>query len=165
MRALISIGAVVVLALAGGVARSDESKVPLSEVPKAGQTAVKAMFPAAEIVGAAKETENGKTVFEITLKQKGKTIDVTVGEDGRIQVVEKEIAEKELPATVRGALEAKYPKATYEIIEEVSNVKDGKPVLDFYEALLITPKKEKLEVQITPDGKIKSEEKKSTEKD
>jgi hypothetical protein len=165
MRALMSVSAFVALALAAGAARADESKVPLSEVPKAGQTALKAMFPAAEIVGAAKETEDGKTVFEITLKQKGKNIDVTIGEDGKIQVIEEEIAERELPAAVRKTLEAKYPKAKYAIIEEVSNVKEGKATLEFFEALLITAKKDMLEIQITPDGKIKNEEKKSTEKD
>src|SRR4051812_10757318 len=39
-----------------GIARADESKVALSEVPKAGVEAVKSLFPAAEITGAAKET-------------------------------------------------------------------------------------------------------------
>ncbi len=152
------------LALTVAVARADESKVSLADVPKGGLEAVKAMFPAAEISGAAKETEDGKTFFEVTLKQKGRTIDVTVSLDGKIELVEKEIASADLPKAVSQSLEAKYPKATYKIVEEVSNVKDGKSTLDFYEALLVTADKQKLEVQIAPDGKIKKEEKKS-EKD
>ena len=147
------------------VARADESKVATSEVPKAGLAAVKAMFPGAEIKGAAKETEDGKTVFEVTLTQKGSNIDVTVSEDGKIQLVEKQIADKDLPAAVRRALDARYPKATYKIIEQVDNVKDGKSSLDFFEALLVTADKETLEVQIAPDGKIKAEEKKQSDKD
>ena len=152
------------LLVVAGVVRADEAKVPLSEVPKAGLAAVKAMFPAGEISGAAKETEDGKTFFEVTLKEKGRNIDVTIGTDGMVQLIEKEIVEKDLPAAVRKTLEAKYPQATYEIIEEVSSVKDGKATLDFLEALLVTASKEKLEVQIAPDGKIKSEEKKPDEK-
>ena len=156
--------ALLALTLISVVARADESKVELSAVPKGGVDAVKAMFPGAEITGAAKETEDGKTFFEVTLKQKGKNIDVTVSTDGTIELVEKEIASADLPAVVKKALDAKYPKATYKIVEEVSNVKDGKSKLDFFEAQLVTANNETLEVQVAPDGKIKKEEKK-TEKD
>ncbi len=165
MRTWLSAIAFLALTVVSGVARSDESKVPLTEVPKAGLESVKAMFPGAEIIGAAKETEDGKTSYEVSLKQKGLNVDVTIGTDGKIQLIEKEIAAKDLPAAVRRALEAKYPKATHKIIEEVDSMKDGKPVLDFYETLLITANKETLEVQITPDGTFKSEEKKDAEKD
>ena len=157
--------AVLALTVAIGTARSDESKVPLGDVPKAGLEAVKAMFPKAEITGAAKETDNDKTVYEVTLKQMGRTIDVTVGIDGKIQVVEKEIAEMDLPVEVRRALDVKYPKATYKIVEQVEAVKDGKPTLDFFETLLVTAQGESLEVQIAPDGKIKAEEKKQAGKE
>jgi hypothetical protein len=157
--------ATLVLTVISGIARSDESKVQLGDVPKAGVEAVKAMFPGAEITGAAKETEDDKTVYEVTLKQKGRTIDVTVGLDGKIQVVEKEIAASNLPAAVKRALEAKYPKATYKIVEQVEAMKDGKLTLDFYETLLVTANKEKIEVQVAPDGKIKAEEKKQAGKD
>jgi hypothetical protein len=156
-----AIGIVVLgLVLVSPTARSEESKVELGDVPKGGMEAVKKMFPQATVEGAAKETEDGKTVFEVTLKQQGRNIDVTVGTDGKIQVVEKQIADKDLPATVKRALDAKYPKATYKVIEEVDAMKDGKPVLDFFEAHLITADKQSTEVQITPDGKIKAEEKK-----
>ena len=80
--------AVVTLTAVLGAARAEESKVVLGDVPKAGVDAVKTMFPQGEITGAAKETEDGKTVYEVTLKQKGRTIDVTVGTDGQIQIVE-----------------------------------------------------------------------------
>lgn len=157
--------AVLTLTVAVETARADESKVPLGDVPKAGLEAVKTMFPNAEITGAAKETEHDKTVYEVTLKQLGRTIDVTVGTDGKIQVVEKEIAEKDLPAKVRRALDAKYPKATYKIVEQVDVVKDGKATLDFFETLIATAQGESLEVQIAPDGKIKAVEKKEAGKE
>jgi hypothetical protein len=157
--------AILALTVAMGITRADESKVPLGDVPKAGLEAVKTMFPKAEITGAAKETEHDKTVYEVTLKQSGRTIDVTVGTDGKIQLVEKEVAEKELPVEVRRTLDAKYPKATYKIVEQVDVVKDGKPTLDFFETLLVTAAGESLEIQIAPDGKIKAVEKKEASKE
>jgi len=165
MRSSLLAIAVAILTVAVATSRADESEVELGDVPKAGIDAVKAMFPKAEITGAAKETEDDKTVYEVTLKQAGRTIDVTVGTDGKIQVVEKEIAEKDMPAEVRRALDARYPKAVYKIVEQVDAVKDGKPKLDFFETLLVTAQGEKLEVKIAPDGKIKDVEKKEAGKE
>ena len=51
----------------------------------------------------------------------------------------------------------KYPKAKFGIIEEVIKVTDGKETLDYYEAHLITADKKKIEVEVLPDGKFKSE--------
>jgi hypothetical protein len=147
--------------LSCGTTSAAESKVALSDVPPAGVEAVKAMFPAAEVTGAAKETENGKTFFEVTLKQKGRTIDVTVGLDGKIQLIEREISDKDLPQAVSQAIAAKYPQAIYKIVEQVDTVKDGQSTLDFFEALLETTDKKQLEVQVSPDGKIKKEEAKA----
>jgi hypothetical protein len=163
MRAWLFMTACLAPILASAAASAGESKIALGDVPKASMQAVKAMFPAAEIVGAAKETEEGKTFYEVTLKQKGRNIDVTIDSDGTIQLVEREIADNDLPKTVRQALDAKYPKATYKIVEAVDLVKDGKRTLDFFEALLLTADKKLVEVQIAPDGKIKNEETKSTD--
>ena len=66
--------AVLTLSVAIGTARADESKIQLNDVPKGGLEAVKAMFPKAEITGAAKETEHDKTVYEVTLKQSGRDL-------------------------------------------------------------------------------------------
>jgi hypothetical protein len=166
MRAYTSGFALLGLMLFAFAAGADESKVELGDVPKAGVEAVKAMFPGATIAGAAKETDEGKTVFEVTLKQNGRNIDVTVGTDGKIQLIEREIAQKELPAAVKQTLETKYPKATYKIVEQVDAMKNGKPTLDFYEAQLVTAEKQTIEVQVAPDGKIKAEEtKKPGDKD
>jgi hypothetical protein len=165
MRTWLSRIALLALVVVPRAAYSGEEKVPLGEVPKAGLEAVKAMFPQAELIGAEKETEDGKTVYEVALKHKGRKIDVILAADGTIQLVEKQIDAKDLPKRVSQALRAKYPQATYKIIEEVSQVKDGKPKLDFYEALLITSDQRTLEVQIAPDGKVKREEKKQAEND
>ena len=114
--------------------------------------------------GASTEKVGDKTVYEIELKQDGKTIDVTLTPEGVITTIEQQIDAKDLPKPVAEALEKKYPKATYTIIEAVYAVKDGKETLDFYETILVTADKKEMEVQVFADGKIKAEEEKKPEK-
>jgi hypothetical protein len=153
--------------LFGAVAgvRGDEEKVPLDKLPKAIKEAVKKRFPKADLVSAGKEKEGGKTVYEVTLKEAGLNIDVTATPDGTITTIEKQIKEKDLPEKVSAALAKKYPRATYKIIEEVWKVKGGKETMEYYEALLVTAEKKKLEVTVTAEGKITKEEDKSKEKE
>jgi uncharacterized membrane protein YkoI len=140
--------------------RADEEKVPLDKLPKAVAEAAKKRFPKAEVVGASKEKEDGKTVYEVELKEAGKTIDVTITPEGAITLIEQQIDAKDLPKAVAGALEKKYPKATYKTTEAVYAVKDGKEALDFYEVLVVTAEKKEIEVKVAADGKIKNEEEK-----
>lgn len=150
--------------LAASASLADEEKVPLDKLPKAVSAAVKKRFPKAEFVEAAKETEKDKTEYEVTLKEGGKKIDVMLTPDGTITVIEKEIAATDLPKAVAEALEMKYPKATYKIVEEVIKVKDGKETLAYYEALLVAADKKTYEVEVEADGKIKAAGEKKEEK-
>jgi hypothetical protein len=149
--------AVLLVALLSGV-RADEQKVPLDKVPKAVLDAVKKRFPSAELVEAAKETEGGKTEFEVSIKDSGHHIDVMVTPKGSITVIEKEISVKDLPKVVRATLKKEFPKAKYKKAEEVTKVNDGNETLDFYEVLLETAAKKKVEAQVDPDGKLRKKE-------
>jgi uncharacterized membrane protein YkoI len=144
-------------------AQADEEKVPLDKLPKAVVDAVKARFPGAELVSAEKETEKGKTVYEVVIKAKGQKIEVTTTPEGELVEIEKQIAAKDLPPAVTKALEGKYPKAKYEIIEEVIKVEKKSEKLAYYEVLLTTADKKKFEVSVAPDGKIVKEESKDKE--
>ncbi len=154
-------GVVTVLVLAATVRADDEEKVPLDKLPKAVVEAVKKKFPKAELVGAAKEKEDGKDVFEVAIKAEGTTMDITLTPEGKILIIEKVIAAKDLPKAVAEAAEAKYPKATHKKIEEIST--DDK--IEKYEILLVTEDKKKLEVTFDPKGEFLEEEKKEEEKD
>ena len=147
------------------VAGADEEKVPLDKVPKAVMDAVKARFPDAKVMSAEKETDNGKTVYEIAIKNQEQNIEVTLTPDGKITEIEKQIAAKDLPKVVVTTLEAKYPKATYKMIEEVIKVDGKAEKLAYYEVLLETAAKKKWEVAVTPEGKITKEEDKNKEKE
>jgi hypothetical protein len=139
--------------------RADEEKVPLDKVPKPVLDAVKKRFPKAKLVEAAKETEGGKTTYEVVIKDGDTNIDIILTPDGKISVIEKTIKEKDLPEAVTKALKAKYSGAKYQKVEEVIKVTDGKETFDFYELQIVTADTKKVEVKIGKDGKIKSDEK------
>jgi uncharacterized membrane protein YkoI len=147
------------LLLLAPLARADEEKVPLDKLPKAVVETVKKRFPAAQMVSADKEKENGKTEYEVTIKDKGQKYDVSVTEDGTLVAIEKTIAAKDLPKAVAEALEQKYPKATFKVIEAVTHVRDGKEKLEYYEIALVTADGKKKEVTLTPEGKLNRESK------
>jgi hypothetical protein len=145
-------------------AQADEEKIDLSKLPKGVVEVCKKRFPNAKIEGAAQEKEDGKTVYEVTLKENGKNIDVTFSSDGVMALIEKEVDAKDVPKAVTEAVESKYPKATWKMIEEVIKVANGKEALDYYEFHGTTADKKGIELEVAPDGKIKKEEKKD-EKD
>lgn len=157
---------VAVMAVIAATVRADEEKVPLDKLPKAVTDAVKKRFPKLEPKEATKEvTEDKKTVYEVTLTEDKKNIDVTLTPEGIIVMIEKEIDRKDLPKAVAAAIDAKYPDATYKICEEIIPVKDGKETLESYEVLLETKDKKLIEVVLSTDGKItKTEEKKPDDK-
>jgi hypothetical protein len=138
----------------------DEEKVPLDKLPKAVVDAVKSKFPKAELIEASKESQDGKTVYEIAIEDEGKKIEVTLTLEGTILGLEKAIAAKDLPKAVTETLESKYAKATIKKVEEIITIKDGKDNLEYYEVLLITVEKKTMEVVLSADGKIKKTEEK-----
>ncbi len=133
---------------------ADEEEVALDKVPKPVIEAVKARFKDAVMSGAAKERDNGKLVYEVSLKDKGQTMDVMLTPEGEIFVIEKAITAAALPTAVAQALEDKYPKATYKKLEEVVKVKRKKEKLAYYEVVLTVVETEKRMLKLTPEGKI-----------
>ena len=141
---------------------ADETAVPLDKLPKAVTEAVKKMFPKAELIKATQDEEDGEIEYEVTVKEAGKLIDITVEANGNIEGLEKEIALKDLPKAVTEALEKKYPKAVHKSSEAVYEIEDGKEELEFYEVQLKTADNQEIEVKVKADGKIitKTDEKK-----
>lgn len=146
------------------VVQADEEKVPLDKLPQNVLDAVKARFPKANLIGAEKETEDGKTVFEVAIKDKDQSIDVSLI-DGKIVEIEKQIAAADLPKAAAAAVDAKYPKAKLKVIEEVVKVKDGNEKLEYYEVHLVNAEGNSIEIQIAASGKILATEKDSDDDD
>ncbi len=157
MRTLTCLATVAVAAvLLWADARADEEKVPLDKVPEAVMKAVKAKFPGAKLLGASTEKENGKTVYEVSLKYKGHHHDVTVEPEGKIVSIEREIPVKDLPRAIADGLEAKYPKATHKKAEELIK---GDGTHHGYEVVVVTADGGTVEVVLDLKGKILKEEK------
>ena len=112
MRAMLTICLGAMAFCASGI-RAAEEPIALDKLPKAVLETVKKRFPKAELVEAAKETDGDKVEFEVTLKDGDTKYDVMLTPDGKITLIEKVIAAKDLPKVVAAALEEKYPKATY----------------------------------------------------
>ena len=126
-------------------ARAGEEKIAVEKLPAAVKKAVKKKFPKAEIDGAAKEVEDGKTTYEVELEVKDRSVNVAMNADGTILEIEREIPFDELPKAVAKKLAAKYPGAKIEKVEEVTKGEDG-PV--HYEVAITA------EVVLTAKGKI-----------
>ena len=153
------------IALAGvtlvAVAWADEEKVAIDKLPAKVKDAVTGKFPDAKLISASKEPEDGKVLFEVTIENKSKTVQVTVTEDGNIVEVESEMDAKDLPKTVTESLDKKYGKLKFLKAEDV--VKGEKT---YFEVLIEhADGKKKTEVQIDKDGKILNEEDKTKEKE
>jgi uncharacterized membrane protein YkoI len=146
---------VFVAVIAGVAARADdkEEKVPLDKLPKAVLKAVKDKFKDAELVSAQTEKEDDKLLYEVNLKDKGKTVEVTVTPDGKIVSIERTLDAKDLPRPVTEAIDRKYPKAEYKRVEEVTEKGETN-----FEVLLVTADKKKIEVVLDRTGKILKEE-------
>ena len=145
-------------------AGADEQKVPLKDVPKAVLLAVKAKFPDAELKEASKETEDGKTTYEVALKDKGKAVDVALTIEGKITEIETEIAVGDLPKAVSSAITANYPRANVKKAEQIIEFKQGTESKN-YEVVLMTEAKKQIEVKLSPDGKILKMEDDENDKD
>jgi len=149
------------LLLSPALIRAQEQEIKIKDAPTAVIQNVSMRFRDAKVQGVAKETnDQGQQVYEVTLKRAGRNIDVTTTPDGKLTLIEREITRAQLPPAVSSALRSQYPGATYKMVEEVTNVSGSVESLAFYEVLLVGRKKDRLEVEVSPEGKILKVEKK-----
>ena len=126
------------------------------ELPAAVQAAFKKSYPTATIRGTAKETENGKTVYEVESLDKGMARDLIYNPDGTVVEMEEAMSQADLPAPVTAALQKMHPKATITVAEKVTKgtsvqydlqIKGGKtPTVAFFpDGKPVPPEKEPAE--------------------
>jgi uncharacterized membrane protein YkoI len=124
-------------------------KIEISQLPQPVADAVKKKFPQAEVKAAEKGDEDGKTVYEVSITNGKDKMDVSLDPAGKILLVEKEVAEKDLPKTVLAAAKAKHPQGAIKLCEELW--KNDK--LSGYEVTIETPDKKSAEVEFDAAGK------------
>ena len=145
----------VVAITATTMVRADDEKVALDKLPKEVTEAIKKKYPDAELVSAEKNKEDGKVVFEVTIKVKKDSIEVTLTPEGKIVTEEKEIDAATVPKVVMEAMEKKYGKSTVKGATVIS--KDDK--VTSYELTIVTKDEKTLEVTFDTEGKFIEEEK------
>ena len=141
------------------VAPVQEAK-DVDKIPKAVIDALKVKFPNAKIFKWTIETaQDGKTKYwDLEFSQEGVNCEADILEDGTYIDFQKPVALKDLPAVVKAAVEAKYPKCTIQEAHEITEVKDKKESLAKYEVIFETADKQKVvELEVTPDGKVVAE--------
>lgn len=90
------------------------------QLPASVTAAFKQAYPKATIRGTAKETENGKTVYEVESVENGKARDLMYAADGAVLEIEEEMNPADLPAPVTASLEKLYPRATVAVAEKLT---------------------------------------------
>lgn len=138
--------------------RAKEEMIPLGKLPRSVLNAVLKAFPEADaILGASKESDeedDHEMVYEVTVRVNGKKIDVTVGDDGEIELLEKEIAARELPAAVTESLAKLYPESKLKSADAVCELENGEQKLEYYEVKLKAADGKEVEAKIKANGKI-----------
>ena len=97
-----------------------ETKVQMKNLPAAVQKAVQEQTAGAEIKGLSKETEKGKTVYEVETMMNGKSRDVTFDAKGAVIEIEEQTALDSIPAAAKAAIEKKTAGGKIKIVETVT---------------------------------------------
>src|SRR4030095_16538762 len=139
------------LAAAAIAQEPKEQKVSGRNIPAAVTGGAAKAYPHTRIKGWAKETEDGKTFYEAEMVEGQTKRDVMFLEDGKIDLVEEEVAAAAVPPAVSNALKARYPRAVIDVAEKLT--RDG--VVQYELHLKKAPKKE---IVFTPEGKFVKEE-------
>ena len=126
----------------------------MSDLPPAVQATVKEQSKGATIRGFTKETEKGKTTYEVELTKDGRGKDVSMDANGKVVEVEEEVALNSIPAAARTAIEK---GATGGKVLKVEAVSAGSGAPQAFEAQVLKGGK-RSEVRVAPDGSPKPEE-------
>ncbi|MBC7966913.1 MAG: PepSY-like domain-containing protein [Fuerstia sp.] len=100
------------------------------------------------------DDEKPEIIYEVTLKDNGQEINVTVEESGEIEEVERAIDLKDLPKLVTDALARKFPKSTLKSAEAIYEVEDGEEEFECYEVKLETADKKEIEAEVEIEVEI-----------
>ncbi len=119
----------------------------LESLPPAVQAAVKEQTRNATLAGLSKETEKGKTLYEVETKINGKSRDVTVDQTGAVVEVEEEVELASIPDAAKAAIQK---RAVGGSIKKVERITAGAVVS--YEAEIKTSLGKSIEVGVNADG-------------
>lgn len=103
------------------------------------------------------DDKESEVVYEVTLSEKGRQIEVTVEEDGEIEEVERSIDLKELPKFVTDAISNQFPDSSLKSAEAIYEVEDGEQEFEGYEVILVNADNKEIEVDVEVEIEISSD--------
>ena len=121
-----------------------EERVAMTDLPAPARATAERLTAGGKIEKIDKETEKGRTVYDVEAEVGGKHVEYTIGADGAVLGDETAIEWKELPAAVQAAAEKFFgtsaglaPSAVNEegkTVYEIEGKKNGKKVAATFDA-------------------------------
>ncbi len=102
------------------MAQAGEVAVKFKDLPDAVQRAAKEQSNGLTVRGYAKEVENGKTFYEVQVKDAGKTKDILLDESGAVVEVEQMMDMSKVPGPVMESLRKKAGSGKLVSVESVT---------------------------------------------
>ena len=130
-------------------AQASEKSVKMKDLPKAVQTTVQEQSKGATVRGLSKETDNGKTYYEVELKVKGHNKDVLIDPTGAVVEIEEEVSMASIPPAVKAQMEKQAGGGKIVMVESVTK----NDAVVAYEAHVKTGNK-RSEIKVSPDGQL-----------
>lgn len=131
---------------------SAETKVTMESLPAPVRTAAREQLSGATLVGVSRETEKGKTLYEVETARGGRSRDVTLDAAGAVVEVEEEIDMAEVPDAAAQALRTKSAGGKIVKVERISKKAGAALQVVGFEAAF-EKNGRKREAAVTPDGK------------
>lgn len=125
-----------------------ELKVQLKDLPAAVQTTAREQSKGATVLGYSEEVENGQTLYEVSLRVKGHSKDVTMDANGNVVEVEEQVTLTSLPEPARAEILKQAGKGHVALVESITK----NNTLVGYEAHVKKAGKF-LEIKVDPQGK------------
>ncbi len=136
------------ISLCAFVARAQEQKVALKDLPPTVQATVREQSKGAQIGGLEKEVVNGKTFYRVEVKSGGREREILIDTDGKVVEIEEEVALKDLPPPVQTTVQEQSKGAQIRgFSKEIENEKT------FYEVELRVSGRTK-DVLMDAEGKV-----------
>jgi len=139
------IGLITIAAFLGGAAAA--AALQVKDLPPAVQKTIQDQTKGAEIKGLSKETENGKTAYEVETMVNGKHRDFIVDAKGAVTEVEVETSLDSIPDPAKAAIQKKAAGGKIGLVETMT--RGG---ATFYEAAYTSKDGKKHAVLVKPDG-------------
>ena len=122
-RFLCVLSAAVVLSLVS-LAHADDgpNEIAIAKLPKKLAAILEIKYPAAELVAAYKDVDDGETFYSVALTYKKHEYEVTITSHGEIVETTKTLAAKDLPEAVLKAIQEKHRNKAVKSAVEVREV-------------------------------------------